>query len=222
MSVRLFNPTFLQSTYALTKVQEVLRLKKFSLEGIGSFHGAVQKAQQEVVARTILNSTMQKLGISMLPSSNNVNPGSKQTRRLSSKEMDERRQKGICLWCEEKFVSGHKCKKKQFNMLTVVDEDGLMEEDIEEDGGILPVNDSVAPQLSLHAINDTCGFQTMRIRGHGGARTLFLLLDSGSTHNFMDNKVVKQLGCILKAIPELKITVANGNDLLCNEVCRSF
>ena len=49
-------------------------------------------------------------------------------------------------------------------------------------------HDSMIPQLSFHAVNGTCSFQTMRIKGCVSTRTLFLLIDSGSTQNFMNMK----------------------------------
>ncbi|XP_070017004.1 uncharacterized protein [Nicotiana sylvestris] len=34
-------------------------------------------------------------------------------RKLSATEMDERRAKGLCFWCDEKYIPGHNCKKKK-------------------------------------------------------------------------------------------------------------
>lgn len=38
-----------------------------------------------------------------------LNLNRKTNRRLTSAEMNERRQKGLCFFCEEKFFPGHKC-----------------------------------------------------------------------------------------------------------------
>ena len=48
------------------------------------------------------------------------------------------------------------------------------------------------------------------------------MIDSNSTHDFMDVKAAKHLGCTLKPIAELKVTTVNGNELICKEICRSF
>ncbi|KAG8382823.1 hypothetical protein BUALT_Bualt05G0118400 [Buddleja alternifolia] len=35
------------------------------------------------------------------------------SRRLSPQEMDEKRAKNICFWCDEKFTPGHQCSKRR-------------------------------------------------------------------------------------------------------------
>ncbi|XP_060200231.1 uncharacterized protein LOC132628471 [Lycium barbarum] len=56
-------------------------------------------------------------------------PFSKPTRILSSTEMDERRSKGLCYWCEEKYVPGHNCRKgKQLYLFEVEEGDDHNEE----------------------------------------------------------------------------------------------
>lgn len=49
----------------------------------------------------------------------------------------------------------------------------------------------------MHAINEKIGkdtSQTMRLKGKYKKRTVNILVDSGSTHNFLDTKVAKDLG----------------------------
>lgn len=58
--------------------------------------------------------------------------------------------------------------------------------------------------ISLNAIADITYYTTMKVRGVHGKRTLYILIDSGSTHNFIDKKVVDMLGCKLKRLAELK------------------
>ena len=79
-----------------------------------------------------------------------------------------------------------------------------------------------SPQLSLHALEGTYNFQTMRVRGSVGRKSLCILIDSGSTHNFIDVRVTTKLGCVLEPIEELKVIAANGNELKCRDVCKSF
>lgn len=115
-------------------------------------------------------------------------------------------------------------EENQFCMLSVVGDSTKTKEVSAEWnlGEELIVEDSMSPQLSLHALIGICSFQTMRIRGSKGTRTLYLLINSGSSHNFLDNRLAKQLGCELQTIPSLKISAANGNHLVCKEVCKQF
>lgn len=101
---------------------------------------------------------------------------------------------------------------RQLCMLTVNGDNNVSSEASAEwsSGEQLVLKDSALPQLSLHALTGICSFSTMRIKGSKGTITLFLLIDSGSSHNFLDSKLAKQFGCELDTIPALKISVANG------------
>lgn len=47
-------------------------------------------------------------------------------------------------------------------------------------------------------------------------------MDSRSSHNFFDKKMALSLGCALDQILALKMVAANGNELTCNEIYKSF
>lgn len=55
----------------------------------------------------------------------------------------------------------------------------------------------------------------MREKDSKGTRNLFLLVDSRSSHNFLDKKVANQLGCEMEAILALKVAAAHGNEIVC-------
>ena len=78
------------------------------------------------------------------------------------------------------------------------------------------------PQLSLHALEGTYNFQTMMLKGTVGRKRICILIDSGSTHNFLDAKMVGRLGCIMEDILELRVMAANVNELVCRETCKEF
>ena len=90
----------------------------------------------------------------------------------------------------------------------------------EEVQGLMEIDNSLSPQLSFHVISGTSSYQTTRVKGSVGTRIMFLLIDSGSTHNFLDAKMARLLGCTLEQIPELRVAATNGNVLACNEICR--
>ena len=49
-------------------------------------------------------------------------------------------------------------------------------------------------------------------------RVIFLI-DTGSTHNFVDHDLSKRIGASLYHIPDLTVTVANGEHLKATELC---
>lgn len=61
----------------------------------------------------------------------------------------------------------------------------------------------------------------MRIMGQYGKRKLHILIDPGSTHNFVDLQMAKVLGCNLKAIKPMTVLAASG-DLITNYKCSDF
>ena len=69
------------------------------------------------------------------------------------------------------------------------------------------------PTISLHALLGTEGCQTMRIIGKIKKQSLVFLIDSDSTHNFMDQSVAKRLRCPIRPITKVQVTVANGDIL---------
>lgn len=62
----------------------------------------------------------------------------------------------------------------------------------------------------------------MRVKGMSGGQVLNILIDSGSTHNFLDIEMAKQLRCSLQSIPSQAVTVADGNHLACQHMCPGF
>ena len=74
----------------------------------------------------------------------------------------------------------------------------------------------------MNAMNGVSGFDTMRINEHVEKRTLHILIDSGSTYNFLDVNLAKRLGCKTESIEMQAVTIADGNQLHCQYVCKNF
>lgn len=66
------------------------------------------------------------------------------------------------------------------------------------------------PKLFMNALSGTSNYQTIRVSGLYNKKVLQILIDSGSTHNFLDLEFDKKLGCKLEAITPLYVTVADG------------
>ena len=62
----------------------------------------------------------------------------------------------------------------------------------------------------------------MRITGRVGSQPIHVLVDSGSTHNFLDSVTAKKLRCTLLRIPPLVVAVAGGTQLQCQTMCKGF
>lgn len=64
--------------------------------------------------------------------------------------------------------------------------------------------------ISVNAMTAVHKFNTMSVTGCCKGKTIKILIDTGSTHNFVDLQVPKGLGCKLEANP-FPVAVANGS-----------
>ena len=117
----------------------------------------------------------------------------KPTKSIKNQEFEERRLKGLCFWCDDKFVPGHRCKNKRLYSLSIL-------EDEEETNGEEVQEEEVIPHISLNALEGTVGFHTMKVTGRTGKQTLHILVDSGSTHNFLNSSIASRLQSELTTI----------------------
>ncbi|GJZ58344.1 putative mitochondrial protein [Tanacetum coccineum] len=84
---------------------------------------------------------------------------------------------------------------------------------------VVQVENSV-PHISINALTSRNTFQTMRVSGYVGKHEIHILIDSGSTHKFLDSNTAKRIGCQLKSTYPLQVTVANGNNMMSNKISR--
>ncbi|XP_021974785.1 uncharacterized protein LOC110869888 [Helianthus annuus] len=152
------------------------------------------------------------------------------TKRLTSKEIETKRAKGECFWCNDKFTPAHKCPNKQLYVLEVWSGEDDNQQENEEGEPLVDImgQDSVIdttlsdPLISIHALTGIPSFSTMQVVGNLGTKPLQILIDSGSTHNFIDEKLAKKLKCSLQSIEGMKVGVANGSQLMCGQMCSGF
>lgn len=104
-----------------------------------------------------------------------------------------------------------------------MEEDDSVEEEsavVEDSGPTSPLNE--IPLLYMNAMTGISNCQTMRVTGMHDKKLLHILLDSGSTHNFLDLEVAKKLGCKLEIVSSLPVTAGGGTTLEAPYICRNF
>ncbi|GJW89610.1 retrovirus-related pol polyprotein from transposon TNT 1-94 [Tanacetum coccineum] len=62
----------------------------------------------------------------------------------------------------------------------------------------------------------------MRVTAKVGKHELHILVDCGSTHNFLDDSVAKKIDCQPKTTCRLDVTVGGGKQLISNSECKGF
>lgn len=90
----------------------------------------------------------------------------------------------------------------------------------EESSGDGPIGEEGATEISLHALSRTFNPMTLLMQGAVKGHNLNVIIDSGSTHNFIQDSVAYRLGVGLQSLQEFKVFISSGEYLLCQEVCR--
>jgi hypothetical protein len=83
-----------------------------------------------------------------------------------------------------------------------------------------PAEEAQLAQLSYHAMTGIQTAQTMRVLGSVAQHSVHVLVDGGSTLNFIQTQVARTMGLTHSPSPSLKVIVGNGNELISNQVCK--
>jgi hypothetical protein len=134
-------------------------------------------------------------------------------RQLSPAEIRDRRSKGLCFKCDEKWNSSHRCRGKVLLLLGADDDD--LDTTIDD-----PTPEDVAGDISsLHALSSQLQGRSLRVSGAYGHHFFQTLIDSGSTHNFINPTLVERLGLSMTPCPRFRVATGCGSSLLCQYCC---
>lgn len=137
-------------------------------------------------------------------------------KRLSPAEIKEKRDKGLCFTCDEKYNVGHRCKNRVL-ILCAQDEEGADGSHMEETDS--DCSDGVTEEVSLNALSNANNPRIFRIVAQHGAEALEVLIDTGSNNNFIQESLATRLGLPQSETKKFKVYMGNGNSLWCSQVC---
>ncbi|GAU50876.1 hypothetical protein TSUD_411060 [Trifolium subterraneum] len=148
-------------------------------------------------------------------------------RKLSPEEMASHREKGLCYNCDETFTPTHKCKGRFFLLIS---DDGFDDNqpqsphplDQPEPDKTPIVTEPSEAQISFHAMSGCSIPATIRIPGHIANHPVTVLIDGGSTHNFIQSRLAKFLELPSNPTSTLKVMVGNGSILECRTICSAI
>ncbi|KAJ0084052.1 hypothetical protein Patl1_30306 [Pistacia atlantica] len=123
------------------------------------------------------------------------------TRCLTWEEMQKRRAQGLCFNCNERFTTGHRCQRPQLL---------LLEEDQGGDTGEVQ-----EPEITLHTLTGWAGPKTMCIIAKMSPHEVVVLVNSGSTNNFISDRLANLLRLPVIPTKAFFVRVANGEKLKC-------
>ena len=149
-----------------------------------------------------------------------IRPPPPSTKRLSPEEIASRREKGLCFTCDEKYHRGHRCASRVFLFVAEEDDPPLY---LIEPLDLIPdppdTHDPSPTQISLNSLEGHIAPETLHLVGTIDNHQVVLLIDGGSTHNFIQEQLVKQLGLPCQHTAPLKVMVGNGQHLDCYCLC---
>jgi len=140
-----------------------------------------------------------------------------------------RKLNGLCFKCGEKFIPGHKCKQPASPTLNYI----AVDEGV--DGGII-LSDEVLEQLespqsiyapddvfvSLNAITGADKARLIKFRALASNQVVLQLLDTGSSHTFLNAGLLNKLPCNMMDIAPTEVRVANGQTIMCTQMVKNF
>lgn len=85
-----------------------------------------------------------------------------------------------------------------------------------------PLEPTTESGISFHALTGYTPFQTLVIQGMSKKVPISILVDSGSTHNFVNPQTAKHVGCSILSTNNLWITVVDGSRVSNNAICPGF
>uniref|UniRef100_A0A8R7Q9C6 Reverse transcriptase domain-containing protein n=1 Tax=Triticum urartu TaxID=4572 RepID=A0A8R7Q9C6_TRIUA len=130
-----------------------------------------------------------------------------------------RRTNGLCFSCGEKYTPGHICVKPptptavmaMTSAAEAILSDEILDVVEEQETALQEMH------LSVNALSGADHPRTIRLRALIGNQVVLILLDSGSTHSFMDSALLPRIQVTPQPLPkEMSVTVANGEKLVCN------
>uniref|UniRef100_A0A2N9EN79 Ty3 transposon capsid-like protein domain-containing protein n=1 Tax=Fagus sylvatica TaxID=28930 RepID=A0A2N9EN79_FAGSY len=203
LAVKMQGPRNLGEAYALAKIQEeylttVKRSTRPTYEP--SRDSWVQSQAQQGAARVEIKSGDSKQ-FSARPSM--------QVQRLTPMQMSERRKKGLYYNCDERWSSDHRCKDRKLYLIEEVEDEEAELVEIREEEVEAELEEAKA-EITLCALLGSTSPSTMRVIAIVNGQTTVVLLDTGSTHNFMDGTLAKTLKLPIDGESNFGVRVANG------------
>uniref|UniRef100_A0A2N9J2Z8 Reverse transcriptase n=2 Tax=Fagus sylvatica TaxID=28930 RepID=A0A2N9J2Z8_FAGSY len=202
LAVKMQGARSLGEAYALAKIQEeyLITCRKSYKPQYDGNKSNWQPSQQQQMGRSDVRipetKPSPKPGISV--------------QKLTPMQMSERRKQGLCYHCDEKWNPNHKCMKRRVYVIEEIEEGGVeVESDSEEYDEVIEVEEA-EPGITLNALLGSPAPKTMRVICKINNNRAVILLDTGSTHNFLDWNLAKSLKLAIDTTKTFKVKVANG------------
>ncbi|XP_020415503.1 uncharacterized protein LOC109948019 [Prunus persica] len=159
----------------------------------------------------------------LVPAKNEIVPRKDMPiKKLTLEEIQYKRQNNLCSYCDEKFVRGHKCARKQILLLDMgynsSEEEEIVHE-LQQIEQVDEVNACCITACTLYGTPAPICIKTMKLIAVIKNCPIVVLLDSGSSHNIIDIGMVKKLGWKLDQSLICDVMIAYGEQVQSKGCC---
>ncbi|RRT43880.1 hypothetical protein B296_00005903 [Ensete ventricosum] len=139
-------------------------------------------------------------------------------KKLTRDELRERSAKGLCSHCDEPWSREHRCKKGWLLMIESTEDEGnkTSKEALEPKEEAMEEESQPADYV-VHALAGYSNPQTMKVGGLLKQQPITILIDMGSTNNFLNSKVATRLTLQIKSCNKFDVKVADGRIFNCDQ-----
>lgn len=134
-----------------------------------------------------------------------------------------KRAKNECFDCIGKWEKCHKCKGKLFLLSANGQFFSEYTEPIEEEDLFVDVVEEIRMEpthISLHSLEGHISPRTLKLTTIINNCKISILLDSGSTHNFIQCEIAEYLRLPIFPIPSFLVSTGSGAHLRCDRMCK--
>lgn len=123
----------------------------------------------------------------------------------------------MCYRCGEKYVPGQQCATQAPAQVKAIQQvEVLSDELLDAISCGDDTDDESNMHVSLNALAGTEHCNSLRLQALVGNKVMLILVDSGSSHSFIDASLVQSLNCDTQPIPVTSVKVANGQYMTFN------
>jgi len=227
LPVRMLHPTSLIAAFGLAKLQEeyLQSFRRPVRSATSSFSSGRQLSWNHAgtVSSPVTTPASAPLALPAKPHAGLP------IHRISPAQMKERRERGLCYYCDDKWQPGHKCKSPSLYLLSGLE----LLSDVAPDDVYFDSTDTIEPtpefdvveckdpEISLNAISGSLGAKSMRLLGFLLQHRVSILVDSGSSHNFLDQSLLLKVPLSLEPTNRLQVNIADGTTIPCSGMASS-
>ncbi|RRT53668.1 hypothetical protein B296_00029332 [Ensete ventricosum] len=145
---------------------------------------------------------------------------SPRTKKIDKRRASRTSTKGLCWHCDEPWSREHRYKKGRLLMIELVEDEDKNHLKKALNPKRKPWRKSPKPaDYAVHALAGYSNPQTMKVGGLLKQQPITVLIDTGSTNNFLNSKVVARLALQIEGYNKFNVKVADDRILNCDQRC---